>query len=36
MNYFIESEAGNPFKSGVAINWIWPHNSMTLETGDLQ
>lgn len=32
----MESEVGNPFKSEVAINWIWPHNSMTLETDDLQ
>lgn len=36
MKYFMESEAGNLFRNGAAINWIRPHNGIISETGNLQ
>lgn len=32
----MENEAGNLFKRGVAINWMWPHKGMISEMGNLQ
>lgn len=32
----MEIEAGNLFRSGVAINWMWQHKGMISETGNLQ
>lgn len=34
MNYFMEIEAGNLFRSGVAINWMWLHKGTISETGN--
>lgn len=36
MNYFIESEAGSLFRSGVEVNKMWPHKGMFSEIGNLQ
>lgn len=36
MNYFMESEAGNLFRGGVTIIWMWSHKGMISETGNLK